>query len=194
MFKRRTPLTKLQLTKEVFWPTMGWWRAGKYTHLRIARLSDTTRKIAVGLAIGASISFSPLLFTHFIQAGIIAWVVRANIPSALIGTFVGNPWTFPFMWWASISLGSNILTAIGLPASTALPDNIDFSKFFEITMNEPSRIFMPWALGGYLIALLSWPIFYFVFYNLVRGAKRARSKARLRAVQKLAREVTGQKE
>lgn len=194
MFKRRVPLTPLQNVREMFWPSMGWVRACKYVRHRVIRLSDSSHKIAAGLAIGVAISFTPILGTHFIQAGLIAYLIRANFLAALIGTFAGNPWTFPFMWWAAIGLGSKLFGLMGLPASTALPDNITFGVFWDIIEHEPLRIFMPWMLGGYLLALLSWPFTYYLFYNMVRGAKAARRQARLHKVHKAAREVTGQTE
>ena len=171
---------------------MGWIRAAKYTRLRIVRLSDTTQKIALGLAIGAAISFTPLVGTHFIQAGFIAYLLRANFLASLIGTFVGNPWTFPFMWWAAMSFGSFIFQLLGFPASVSLPDNIDLGVVWELIKTEPFRIFLPWLLGGYLLALLTTPISYMIFYQMVHGAKKARIKAREPKLHRVAREVTGQ--
>ena len=139
-------------------------------------------------------SFSPFIGTHLIQAVLFAYLLRASVVSALIGTIIGNPWTFPFIWLAAISFGAFLFELIGLSASTNLPDNIDFSILWEITKSDPLRILLPWTLGGYLIALLSWPFSYFIFYYLVRGAKAARSKARLHKVHKVAKEVTGQAE
>ena len=194
MFKRRKPRSALGKTRELLWPSMGWLRAIKYTRLRIIRLSDSSHKIAAGLAIGVSISFTPLVGTHFIQAGLLSYTFRTNFLASLIGTFAGNPWTFPFMWWAAISLGSFLFGVMGLPAGTALPDDMSFSILWEIAKHEPLRIFLPWLLGGYLIALLSWPINYIFFYNVVKGAKSARRKARLRKVHKVAKELTGQAE
>ena len=192
MFRRRKPRSVLQNLRELFWPSMGWIRAAKYTRLRIVRLSDTTQKIALGLAIGAAISFTPLVGTHFIQAGFIAYLLRANFLASLIGTFVGNPWTFPFMWWAAMSFGSFIFQLLGFPASVSLPDNIDLGVVWELIKTEPFRIFLPWLLGGYLLALLTTPISYMIFYQMVHGAKKARIKARERKLHRVAREVTGQ--
>lgn len=194
MFKRRVPRTKLQQVREFFWPSMGILRWCRYIKHRIIRLADTSHKIAVGLACGAAISFTPIVGTHFIQAGILAYVMRANLLASLIGTFVGNPWTFPFMWWISIEFGGAIFGMMGLPAETKLPDNIDFATFWEIVKTEPMRIFLPWATGGYLLGLLTWPLWYLIFFNMVKGAKVARKKARLRKVHKMAKEITGQKE
>ena len=113
MFKRRQPRTIPQNLREIFWPSMGWLRAGKYVKHRVLRLSDSEQKIAAGLAIGTSISFTPIVGTHFIQAGIIAYISRTNILAACIGTFAGNPWTFPFMWWSAIFTGTYIFSLLG---------------------------------------------------------------------------------
>lgn len=174
MFKREKPLSPLQHLKEIFWPSMGWKRAVIYTFHRIVRLSDTPAKIAAGLAVGASISFSPLLGLHFVQAGAIAYFLRINILAAFIGTFVGTPWTFPFIWYWSIRFGAFICNAIGLPATDTLPTQAAISSMWEIAMNDPVRILIPWMIGGYLLALLLWPIFYFIFFHVVRVAKMAR--------------------
>lgn len=173
---------------------MGWWRAAKYTHHRIVRLSDTSHKIAGGLAIGAAISFSPLVGTHFIQAGAIAYLFRMNIMASFVGTFVGNPWTFPFIWWGSIKFGGYLFTVLGLPAAESLPETINWSVVWDMITNEPLRVFLPWMLGGYILAtLVTFPAYLF-YYNFVKAAKLARSKARLRRLHKIAMEVTGQKE
>ncbi len=193
MFRRRVPRTKFQQLREFFWPSMGILRWCRYIKHRVVRLSDTSHKIAAGLACGAAISFTPIVGTHFIQAGILAYILRANLLASLIGTFVGNPWTFPFMWWLAIEFGGVIFNALGLPSSTSLPQNIDFAVFWDIVRHHPMRIFLPWAAGGYLIALLSWPLWYLMFFNMVKGAKLARKKARLRKVHKVAKELTGQK-
>lgn len=165
----------------------------KYVQLRVIRLSDSTSNVAAGLAIGAAISFTPLVGTHFIQAAGFAYLTRRNMMAAVIGTFVGNPWTFPFMWWAAMSFGSFLFGLFGLPADVALPEEVSFSILIDLIMNQPLRLFLPWLVGGYLLGLLSCLPSYFIFYYLVKGAKAARAKARLMRVHKVAKEVTGQK-
>lgn len=192
MFKRRVPLTPLQVLREIFWPSMGFARAFSYIKLRIARLSDTAHKIAFGLALGVGISFTPLVGTHLIQVGILAYVLRANLIAALIGTLVGNPWTFPLMWWAAIQFGSYLFEMFGLPAAAALPDEVSLSVMWNLLWHEPLRIFLPWALGGYLLAGLTVPFTYIVFLNMVKGAQLARRKARTRQLHQVAKQITGQ--
>ena len=193
MFKRREPRTALQNLRELFWPSMGWMRAFKYVKHRMIRLADTTHKIAAGLALGASISFSPLVGTHFIQAALIAYVIRANILASLIGTFVGNPWTFPFIWWAGYELGSYVFGLFGWGDLGAVPDQMTLSVLWEMFKTQPFDIVLPWMLGGYLIGVLIWLPAYFLYYSLIKAARAAKRRARVHTLRKVAREVTGQK-
>lgn len=194
MFKRRKQHTALSHFRELIWPTMGWRRAIRYSRLRVSRLSDSTHKIATGLALGMAVSFSPIIGTHFIQVLILCWLLRANVLSAIIGTFVGNPWTYPFIWWGSIKFGAWLISFFGLSAADSLPADIDLSVLWNMIKHEPIRVFLPWMLGGHILAVISFFPSYAVYYRLVLRAKSARSKARLRRVHKTAMEVTGQKE
>ena len=194
MFKRRKPLTPLQNVKQFFWPKMGWVRMGKYIKLRVIRLADSTPKIALGLAIGVGVSFSPFIGTHLIQAAILAFILRANIVASLIGTIIGNPWTFPFMWWAATELGSVLFEIFGFPASVTLPHDMGFSDIITVIKTEPSRIFTPWLLGGYILAVFFIVATYPIFYKVVDSAKQARKRARERKLHAIAKQVTGQKQ
>ncbi len=178
MFKRREPLTILQTLRQLFWPTMGWIRSFHYTKHRLLRLSDTTHSIALGLAIGLGVSFTPLLGTHFIQAGIIAWFLRGNIFSAMVGTFAGNPWTFPFFWWGGISLGKFLFSLFGINGVNELPEDLNFTVLYELITNDPMALFLPWMLGGYALILITMPISYPIYYSLIKGAKAAKNKAK----------------
>ncbi|MGH1398754.1 MAG: DUF2062 domain-containing protein [Alphaproteobacteria bacterium] len=183
MFKRRTPLNVFQKLKELAWPSMGWGRMGVYLKHRTIRIPDSNYKIALGLALGAAISFSPFVFTHIIQGCILAFFLRANYIAVAIGTLIGNPWTFPFMWWAGISLGAGIFNWLGFPASTNVPDAMSLEIFINLIKNDPFRILFPWMLGGYLICLVTLPLFYILFYQIVKGAKAARAIKRKKETQ-----------
>ncbi len=178
MFKRRKPRTLLKTVKQLFWPCMGWKRAFIYTKHRIVRLSDTTHSIALGLSIGMGVSFTPLLGTHFIQAAIIAWFFRANIFAAMMGTFVGNPWTFPFFWWGGLSLGKYLFGILGINGTGELPDDLTFSVIWDMIFSEPLTLFFPWMLGGYLLVFLTIPFSYPVYYLFIKEAKIVRAKAK----------------
>ena len=73
MFQRKSPLTFLQSMRETVWPSMGWIRTAKYMVHRVLRLSDSPYRIAGGMAAGASISFTPIIGTHIVQAFILSF-------------------------------------------------------------------------------------------------------------------------
>lgn len=86
----------------------------RYLWHRVLRLHGTPYSIAAGIACGAAVSFTPLIGGHFVFAALVAWLVGGNIVASLIGTAVGNPWTFPFIWLWTFKLGSGM---IGRPAA-----------------------------------------------------------------------------
>jgi len=153
---------------------MGWKRALIYAKHRLLRIADTTHSIALGLAIGLGTSFSPLLGTHFIQAGILALVMRGNAFSAMMGTFFGSPITFPFIWWASLSLGQFLFGVFGFEVAAEIPDQVSMS----VMWNNFKGLFLPWMLGGYILMFTVIPPAYFMYFYLVRAAKKAKARAK----------------
>ncbi|MEQ8949382.1 DUF2062 domain-containing protein, partial [Parvibaculum sp.] len=98
MFRRRVDLHPIEKLKEIFWPRSGWKRAIQYGWRRVWRLSGTPHAIALGVAAGAFSSCTPFLGFHILVAMLIAWVIRGNLIASALGTFIGNPITFPVIW------------------------------------------------------------------------------------------------
>ena len=73
--------------------------------LKLARLPATSYSISAGFACGSMVSFTPLLGFHFLLAIVISFLIRGNVIAALIGTFIGNPLTFPFIWSLIYNIG-----------------------------------------------------------------------------------------
>jgi uncharacterized protein len=170
---------------------MGWRRTSRYVGHRLIRLADSTQSIAGGLALGFTISFSPLVGLHFLQCVLICYLLRFNILASFIGTSVGNPWTYPFIWWASYETGEWLFGLFGWQSGAPLPDHVTLGVLWDLIQTRPMEIFLPWLLGGTLIGILSFFPAYFLFYRLIYAARLARRRARLH---KAAREVTGQPE
>ncbi|MEM9050110.1 MAG: DUF2062 domain-containing protein [Pseudomonadota bacterium] len=94
-------------------PRKGWRRGLEYLGHRVKRIPDSPHRIAIGLASGAFVSFSPLFGLHFFYAAGLAWLVRGNVIAGLIGTVLGNPLTFPAIAAASLGTGRWILGSSG---------------------------------------------------------------------------------
>lgn len=176
MFKRRKPLTIAQTIRQLFWPSMGIKRAMIYLKHRLLRIADSSHNIALGLAIGFGVSFTPLLGTHFIQAGLISYIFRGNIFAAIMGTFVGNPWTFPFFWWSGYTFGSFMFSVLGIDGVGDMPDQLTADILWNLIATQPMTLFLPWMLGGYILAVITILATYPVYFFLVEAGKKARAQ------------------
>jgi uncharacterized protein len=177
MFRRRNKPTLPQLIWSWIWPRGGWRRFWRYLMIRLARMPGSSYSIAAGFAVGAAVSFTPFVGFHIAISAAIAWMTRANILSSAIGTAVGNPWTFPFIWvWLYQSGNWMLLNAPG--SETEIPN---FDATFDAIMYAMVRIdipglfdaaipvFWPMFLSGIPTGFAVWVVFYFPLRRLIRS-------------------------
>lgn len=117
LFKRKNKLPLSRRLLAWIWPARGPKRAVTYWWHRVARLPDTSHGIAAGVAAGAAMSFTPFLGLHIVLGLLIAYMVRGNYIAAVIGTAVGNPWSFPVIFALNYKIGAYFL-------GTEIPDNL----------------------------------------------------------------------
>lgn len=141
--------------------------------LRLYRMNGSSRSIAAGLACGVAISFTPFVGLHFVLAALVAWLLKGNILASAIGTAAGNPWTFPFIWLATLYTGRELLG--GMHGDAA---KVDFIKFFEQAMralmtfdfssffHDVWPILWPMMVGSIPYYIVAWGVTYY----LVKGA------------------------
>jgi len=109
LFKRRDKQTALNVVRTWIWPRRGWRRSWNYLWRRIARLPGSPHAIALGFSIGVFSAFTPFVGLHFLVAALLAFLLRGNVLASALGTFVGNPLTFPFIWVGTYKLGNFVL-------------------------------------------------------------------------------------
>lgn len=160
-----------------------------YMHHRLARIPGSSYAIAAGFACGASVSFTPFIGFHFIMAGLLAWVLRANILTSAMGTVVGNPWTFPFIWIAVYHTGAWLLGWDATDNLVVQVQNMLGSLTFSQVFRDPAgslgpflhEIFLPMFIGGMLIGVIVWFVSYWLLYGAVKRYKHKRFLKRLKA-------------
>lgn len=189
MFKRRTRLRWTRRVREMIWPSMGWRRASRYVGHRIVRLKDSNYSICSGLATGASISFTPIPGLHILQAAAFTLLMRGNVLASFIGTFAGNPWTLPFMWWASYEVGEWAFGLMGLDVR-GMPEKFTLHNLLAEVEADPFGLMLPWMLGGYMLTIASWFIFYGVFYSLLVHMRAQRVSWKENRMRTVSREMT----
>lgn len=158
-----------------------WKRYNKKILVRLKQLKGTPYSIAAGFACGVAISFTPFIGFHLILAAITAWLIRGNIVSSALGTLIGNPWTFPFIWVAVLSTGNYVF-------GNGSIDNVNFLKIFEkageavMTFkfknfgHDAWPIIYPMMIGCIPYYIISW----FVSYKLVNSAMNRLEQRRLK--------------
>ena len=139
-----------------------------YYKLRLARLPHTNYAISSGFACGAMVSFTPLLGFHFVLAVVFAYLIRGSFIAALIGTVVGNPLTFPFIWGLIYKVGTYV-TNIKL-------EKITHEINFDMIVNQTYEIFFPMLVGGVIVAPMVWIITYYVIYSFITSYKKRKNK------------------
>ncbi len=78
------------------------------------RVEASPHAVGLGLATGVFVAFLPILGVQMLMAAVIAWVGRAHIGAALLGTWAGNPITWPLMWVTSYLIGITLLGDAGV--------------------------------------------------------------------------------
>ena len=92
---------------------------------RLRKLRGTPQSIAIGVACGVAVSFTPFVGFHILLAAGTAWLMHGSIIASALGTVIGNPWTFPFIWATVLYTGHLILR------NEPRLGNTDFETFFE---------------------------------------------------------------
>ena len=152
---------KLKNFKNLF--SFNFKRASLFYFLKLIRVRDSHEKLAIGFACGSMVSFSPFIGFHFFLAVILSYVLRGNIVASLIGTFVGNPFTFPFIWIFIYQVG-NIFFKNN--------QNFALELTFESILNQGYDILIPMLIGSLVVSIPIWLISYYTVKFLMASFKK----------------------
>jgi len=111
---------------------------------------------------------------HFILGGFLAWITRSSILASALGTFVGNPLTFPFIWLATYHFGSWVLGQSSNKSDINLSGSI-----LDYSMDQIWPLVKPMTIGGIPLGIVAGSIAYFIVRKV---AETYRRKTRNRAV------------
>ena len=202
MFKRRERRSIFRFFYEVIFSLKGISRAIEYVGIRLKRIPDTPHKISLGMSCGIFASFTPLFGLHFLIAGLLSYLLRANVLASLIGTFVGNPLTFPIITVFNLKLGEWILGSSEHSSGDGgkiFEGFLDFifliykSFFTEGSIGENNvprmneflnGVFIPYSLGGLILGIFIAVISYFLLRPLVATYQKKRSALKAKRFKK----------
>lgn len=151
---------------------------------QILQVRATPHEVALGLAIGVFTACTPFLGIQTILACALAFVLRVSMPAALLGTFVGNPLSWPAIWSASYVSGALLL---GQDPTYAADHLSETASVIGATLMTPSTqslsaaidnllpIAEPMIVGGLLVGLIAAIFSYYPTRRAVRVFQRHRS-------------------
>ncbi len=183
LFSRREGEPWVNRIRMMLWPRRNWSRSLRYAKLRLGRMQASPHAIGLGLAIGVFAAFQPILGFQMLLAGAAAWLLRASVGAALLGTFVGSPLTWPVMWLTSYHVGALLLVGGGhqvtmeeiwtaLVGLSAIASPEDFGHAGEAGEALVRQVLYPLAVGAVPVGLLAGALFYVMVSRAVRLGRR----------------------
>lgn len=174
LFRQRFKPDLWEKARVFLWPRRSWLRSFEYLRKRVVRLSASPHVIALGFAAGAFASCTPFVGFHFIIAAAVAFVLGGNIIASAIGTAVGNPLTFPFIWTTTFQLGTQVLPSPRMEAHSG-----DFSvDFFTQSLDTILPIFARMLIGSVPTGIVVGCVAYVVI-RIITAAYQAARRRRL---------------
>ena len=177
LFRRREAENWFDRMRVHLWPRRSWTRSSRYVVYRLRRLSDTPHAVALGFAIGVFTALTPFLGTHMVMAALLAWVIGGSVVAALLGTFVGNPLTYPLIWYSTYEVGNLML------GGRIDNKSIDLSGgIFQKSLEQLWPILKPMTLGSIPVGLALAALSYVIVKPMVEAYKhRRRRELKLRS-------------
>ena len=185
-FGSRYKKTSFYYVKNLIRNLFSFSRTRKYISLSIKRIKGSPHELALGIATGISISFTPFIGFHTLLAIFISWIIGGSMAAAVIGTLFGNPWTFPFFWYLTYEVGQflyqgtfnyeefsfnnikkEITTLLTILKYIFLSANLKEIKNNFLMLN----VIPIMSLGAIPLVLISWSISYIIFLNIFKSYK-----------------------
>ncbi|MEE9590354.1 MAG: DUF2062 domain-containing protein [Hyphomicrobiaceae bacterium] len=144
---------------------------------RLKRLRASPHEVALGCAVGVFVSITPLLGAQMLIAALLAGLLRASAPAAVLGTFFGNPVSWPFIWASTYAVGLQMIRLDGVLDAGNFEQNIMLlwtallersPELLNATAALLWPLLLPMLAGSLPLGLLTAAIFYYISRNLIR--------------------------
>lgn len=188
LFRRRTAPKFAERLRVALWPRRSWARSIRYMALRLKRLPASPHRIAVGFAAGVFAVFTPFLGFQLLIGVTLAWALRGSTFASLVGSFAGNPLTYPAIWFSTYNVGTTLVDG---PATLRLVDLQNRAEAVSAAVNHASlnaimialqnlwTLVKPMAAGSLPIGGVAAILAYMGVRRLVRSARDAHQRRRL---------------
>ncbi len=137
-------------------------RFGRFLYFKVIRIPATPEVIARGLSVGVFAGLLPILPVQTIAAVCLAIIFSGSKIAAAAGTWVSNPLNYVPLYFSYYYVGVRLL-----PYNPSYTEGRDGSQILEMYSTN-FEFFAVMMTGGFVIALPSALISYFVFVRMIR--------------------------
>lgn len=192
LFARRRKPSLSERLRVAVWPRRSFRRSARYVGLRLIRLQASPHRIALGAAAGIFAAITPFLGAQMALAALLAAMLGGSKRAAVLGTFIGNPLSWPAIWVGTYGLGRAMMGADVAAHADELQhiqhhlDVIGAAmrdgsvERLEEAANLAAPVFVPMAAGSLPVGLALAVLFYW-------GLRRAVAASRVRRAALFAR-------
>jgi uncharacterized protein (DUF2062 family) len=155
-------------TDQPFRGTFNRWKQSlKGFYSRVKSLQGDPHYVAMGMAVGVFVAFTPTIPFHTILTIALAFAFKGSKPAALIGSWLNNPLTFPAFYYGSYKMGV-LMVGHNIPM-TLKYDNI------KGLLTHGWDVAIAMVAGGALLGILPAVGAYFLTFYLFRKIRTHRS-------------------
>jgi len=126
------------------------------------------RNVAAGFALGAFFSMIPMPF-QMVPTLLLGYFTRVNLAAALVGVWISNPITTPFIFYFQYKIGVALL---GLEGTE--PGVLEAGHWLAFLKAAPLAILFGGMLTGVLLSAISYPLALWVWDRITSAVRRSR--------------------
>ena len=138
----------------------------RYLYLKLVRLRDKPHTVALGLAIGVFVGFTPTIPVQTYIALAFAFLLKGSKVTAIMGVWISNPLNMAAFYFVDFKVGKWILH------SQVAFKPMDYSVF--TLLHEAQKVIKVMMIGGIVLGIPAGILTYLLTYQFVQKANRRR--------------------
>jgi uncharacterized protein len=145
----------------------GWRRTRRLVVNQVLHANDPPHRLALGVAIGVFVTFTPTIGFQMMLVLFLAWLFRANKAVGLPVVWLSNPATLVPIYWPCYQLGRWLLQAPPIRAAwwnSITHPPAGWAERVEFYWTRFTEVFWPLWVGGIVIGLSAAYLTYYVVY------------------------------
>lgn len=152
-----------------------------YNYWKLLRNPDDLQRLARGFAFGVAVSFTPFIGFHIILILLFSLLFRSSFMAGVIGSLVGNPITFPFIWIIVFWTGRH-LVAENMEAYSSQEVINSLLNLKDVILQQDAQaislayeeFLYPMIIGCIPYFLASYVVFYYISYYMIESYRKKR--------------------